>query len=100
MGFWSYLFPGDEGELADLFWSNQQTSTGITLKNQTYEGTNGEDTVTFSQSFNYNPYQSEVYLSGGTDAARTVGTSSGTKFYLGDGDDFFTAIDGLRYSRS
>ena len=99
MGFWSYLFPGDEGELADLFWSSQQTSTGITLKNQTYEGTNGEDTVTFSQSFNYNPYQSEVYLSGGNDAARTIGTSSGTKFYLGDGDDFFTAIDGLRYSR-
>ncbi|MDC2993708.1 cadherin repeat domain-containing protein [bacterium] len=98
MGFWSYLFPGDEGELADLFWSNQQTSTEITLKNQTYEGTNGEDTVTFAQSFDYNPYQSEVYLSGGNDAARTVGTSSGTTFYLGDGDDFFTAIDGLRYS--
>ena len=30
---------------------------------------------------------------------RTVGTSSGTEFYLGDGDDFFTALDGLRYSR-
>jgi hypothetical protein len=100
MGFWSYLFPGDEGVLADLFWSNQQTSSGITLKNQTYEGTTGDDTASFAQlSLSYNPYQSEVYLLEGNDSARTVGTSSGTKFYLGDGDDFFTALDGLRYSR-
>ena len=80
MGFWSYLFPGDEGELADLFWSNQQTSTGITLKNQTYEGTNGEDTVTFSQSFNYNPYQSEVYLSGGTMLREPLAPQVGPSF--------------------
>ena len=100
MGIWSVLFPGDEGLLADLFWSNQQTSSGISLKNQVHRGTAGDDTVSFAQlSLSYNPYQSEVYLLEGNDTARTVGTASGTKFYLGDGDDFFTAIDGLRYSR-
>ena len=77
MGFWSYLFPGDEGVLADLFWSNQQTSSGITLKNQTYEGTTGDDTASFAQlSLSYNPYQSEVYLLEGNDSARTVGTDA------------------------
>jgi len=100
MGFWSYLFPGDEGELADLFWSNQQTSSGITLKNQFYEGTPGDDRVSFAQlSLAFNPYQSTVSLYEGNDSIRTVGTSSGTKFYLGVGNDLFTALDGLRYSR-
>jgi hypothetical protein len=49
MGIWSYLFPGDEGILADLFWSNQQTSQGITLKNKIYRGTSGDDTVSIAQ---------------------------------------------------
>lgn len=99
MGFWSYLFSGDEGVLADLFWANKQTSSGITLKNKTYEGTSGNDTVSFAQlSLSYNPYQSEVYQLEGNDSGRTIGNSSGTKFYLGDGDDFFTVLDGLRYS--
>ena len=100
MGIWSVLFPGDEGVLADLFWSNQQTSSGITLKNQIYKGTPEVDIISFAQlSLSFNPYQSEVYLYEGSDSVRTVGTSSGTKFYLGDGDDFITALDGLRYSR-
>jgi hypothetical protein len=100
MGIWSVLFPGDEGVLADLFWSNQQTSSGINLDKQIWRGTSGDDTVSFAQlSFNFNPYQSEVYLNEGNDSVRTAGTPSGTKFYLAEGDDFFTALDGLRFSR-
>jgi hypothetical protein len=103
MGIWSYLFPGDEGDLADLFWSNRPISSGITLNNQVYTATNKDDTVNFAQpslfDFSFNPYQSEVKLLEGNDSVRTAGTSSGTKFFLGDGDDFFTALDGLRFSR-
>ena len=96
MGFWSLLFPGDEGELADLFWSNQPTSSGITLKNQVYTATNKDDTVNFAQpslfDFSFNPYQSDINLLEGNDSVRTAGTSSGTKFFLGDGDDFFRPL--------
>lgn len=100
MGIWSVYFPGDEGVLADLYWSDHQTSSGITLKNQIYYGTSDIDVVSFAQlSLSYNPYQSEVYLYEGNDSVRTVGTASGTKFFLGDGDDFVTVLDGLRYSR-
>ncbi len=100
MGIWSYLFPGDEGVLADLFWSSQQASSGISLNKQIWRGTSGDDIISFSQEFfSFNPFQSEVYLNEGNDSVRTRGTPSGTKFFLGDGDDFFTALDGLRFSR-
>lgn len=52
MGFWSNLFPGIEGSLADILWSNQgETSGGIILADENYFGTNDDDTIIFGQSF-------------------------------------------------
>ena len=94
MGFWSNLFPGGEGALADIYFSNQPKSSEITLKSEVYRGSANDDTVKFSQlsifDFSFNPFNSEVYLLEGNDFARTANTSSGTKFFLGAGDDFFT----------
>ena len=100
MGVWSSLFPGDEGALADLFWSNQKSAQGKTLYRQTYSGTLQDDVLMLRPlSLAYNPYQSLISLYDGNDSVLLVGTASGSIFELGVGDDFLVVRDGLRFTR-
>ena len=101
MGFWSDLFPGEEGRLADLFWGSSASSGGILLKDSTYNGTQGDDTVVFgSQFWYYTPYNVFIYLLDGSDAVEFTDTASLTTVDLGDGSlNVLKTSESFRYSK-
>ena len=100
MGFWSSIFPGDEGKLADILWSSSTPSNGIILADSTYKGTKNDDTVIFGSKFlSYNPYKSNIYLYEGNDAIEFTDTASIVYVDLGNGDlNVLKSSDSFRYS--
>jgi hypothetical protein len=100
MGIWSIFFPGQEGQLADLFWAQSPARGGIILNESTYTGTQGDDTAVFgSQFFSFNPYKAYIDLLDGDDAVEFTDTASLTTVDLGDGSlNVLKTNDSFRYS--
>lgn len=99
-GFWDTLFPGGIGELADNFLDQTSPNYGLILSENTWVGTEGDDTEYFVNRLLYfNPYQSTISLLGGNDAIEFGGTCSGVLVDLGGGDqNVFKANSQVRFS--
>jgi len=99
-GFWNSLFPGGEGQLADLYFGSTSPTSGYLWSGKTIQGTNDSDIFyCVAKWFTFNPYRTDIFLKGGDDAIEFGGTCSGVTVDLGGGNqNVFKTNASVRYS--